>query len=252
MLRGPGPNTEGGLAHRIQTVYGESSSSDDTMTEPKHPLTGSSSRRTEERGDVSTHLPAAESPADKFTLRSSRLLPDTALSKRTSPPSPSESAWFTYTRLSSKSDIQDQSGHPREPQPAERLSEPPSATLIFKPLLRCQLTSPSNGTGRGWCHVQPAFSPRRQGRPHPSLLPHPGPERQRGTSTTEQRYGLEDFLLLLTEILPHMVVPWWRLFPGGGGSLVEVVPWWRWFPGGGCSSELRNHFVQTPATSQRS
>lgn len=63
-------------------------------------------------------------------------------------PNPSESAWFTYTRLSSKSDIQDQSGHPREPQPAERLSEPPFATLIFKPLLHCQLTSPSNGTGR--------------------------------------------------------------------------------------------------------
>lgn len=79
-------------------------------------------------------------------------------------PSPSESAWFTYTRLSSKSDIQDQSGHPREPQPVERLSEPPFATLIFKPLLHCQLTSPSNRTGRLKTELFPPwrFSPLHQ------------------------------------------------------------------------------------------
>lgn len=35
------------------------------------------------------------------------------------------SGGFTYTRLSSKSDIQDQSGHPEEPRPTERLSDPP-------------------------------------------------------------------------------------------------------------------------------
>jgi len=57
------------------------------------------------------------------------------------------SGCFTYTRLSSKSDIQDQSGHPGELQPAERLSEPPFTPLIFKLLLCCQLASPSNGTG---------------------------------------------------------------------------------------------------------